>query len=154
MDNTEKYEEQNRQLENSPEYKNVIDDVMREVYTEYTKWCVEWEESCLQSLLERIAETLDKLKEEKVLRNEDWRAHLLFSVNRKAEMWIEDKRKLEEKIKKSKTLLKTDPEKAADMFSMMGACHVMWGIKKRILKEKYGMTWYSPAEVFPFMCFD
>jgi hypothetical protein len=36
----------------------------------------------------------------------------------------------------------------------MGYCHVYWGTKKRILKEKYGIKWKSPAELNKHTKFD
>ncbi len=35
-----------------------------------------------------------------------------------------------------------------------GKCHIYWKIKKRILKEKYGIEWQSPAELNPLAKFD
>ncbi len=36
----------------------------------------------------------------------------------------------------------------------MGYCHVLWGCQKRILKEKYGINWKTPAEMNPDVRFD
>ncbi len=36
----------------------------------------------------------------------------------------------------------------------IGFCHVYWGMKKRLLKEKYGIDWKSPAELNPTVMFD
>lgn len=36
----------------------------------------------------------------------------------------------------------------------MGFCHVFWETKKKILKEKYGIPWKSPAEMNPHILFD
>ena len=35
-----------------------------------------------------------------------------------------------------------------------GWCHSYWACKKRILKEKYGIDWKSPAELNPGIKFD
>lgn len=35
-----------------------------------------------------------------------------------------------------------------------GACHKFWEIKKEILKSEYGIDWFSPAELNPFVMFD
>lgn len=150
----EEYAKHNEQLYNSPEYKEVIDDVMKEVYTSFTKSRITGEKHWQEDILKDIAEMLDKLKEERVLRNENWRIHLLSSINSAAGKWIERGLELEKKIKKANALLDTDPEKAAGMFSMRGMCHWIWGAEKRILQEKYGMTWYTPAEVNPHILFD
>lgn len=36
----------------------------------------------------------------------------------------------------------------------MGFCHTYWSEKKRILKEKYGINWRSPANMNPHVMFD
>ena len=36
----------------------------------------------------------------------------------------------------------------------MGFCHIYWYEKKRILKEKYGINWKSPALMNPRVIFD
>src|SRR5262245_50682440 len=35
-----------------------------------------------------------------------------------------------------------------------GTCHYFWQTKKRILKEKYGIDWRTPAEMNPNVYFD
>lgn len=37
---------------------------------------------------------------------------------------------------------------------LMGYIHGFWATKKRILKEKYGVDWRSPAEMNPNVAFD
>jgi hypothetical protein len=36
----------------------------------------------------------------------------------------------------------------------LGFCHVIWGTKKRILKEKHGIEWRSPREMNPMNFYD
>ena len=36
----------------------------------------------------------------------------------------------------------------------MGACHLFWSSKKKILKEKYNIDWHSPAEMNQSCRFD
>lgn len=36
----------------------------------------------------------------------------------------------------------------------IGSCHVHWGTKKIILKEKYNINWQTPAEMNPGWMFD
>jgi hypothetical protein len=36
----------------------------------------------------------------------------------------------------------------------MGRCHSIWARMKKILKEKHGIVWYTPAEMNPLVCFD
>jgi hypothetical protein len=60
-----------------------------------------------------------------------------------------------DKIKKAKSLLEEGrPEEAANLFMQLGSCHRFWALKKQILKEKYGITWYSPAELNPDIKYD
>lgn len=35
-----------------------------------------------------------------------------------------------------------------------GYCHILWGCKKEILKEKFNIDWRSPAEMNPHCKFD
>jgi hypothetical protein len=44
--------------------------------------------------------------------------------------------------------LANHPERQA-----LGFIHTFWGCKQRILKEKYGIDWQSPADV-GIACFD
>lgn len=46
-------------------------------------------------------------------------------------------------------LLADHPQRGA-----MGFCHVRWGAKKRLLKERHGIDWRSPAELNPHVIFD
>lgn len=36
----------------------------------------------------------------------------------------------------------------------IGYCHYYWAEKKRILREKYGIDWATPAELNPYCIFD
>ena len=61
------------------------------------------------------------------------------------------------RIKEAKRLLEKYPDKpehAARLFIQLGSCHRLWAMKKRILKEKYGIIWYAPSEVYPDDCYD
>lgn len=116
------YRAHNCKVESSQEYENVIDDVMREVYTTFAKEHIEDAEMWLNEMDENID----------------------------SKYYQEEKQKLEE----AKRLLSSDPEKAAELFMMIGSCHELWYLQKTILKEKYGITWYTPAEVYPETDFD
>ncbi len=35
-----------------------------------------------------------------------------------------------------------------------GYCHVYWGAKQRILREKYGIEWKSPSDLNPTTRYD
>ena len=36
----------------------------------------------------------------------------------------------------------------------LGFCHEYWAAKKKVLREKYGIDWRSPAERYPHIIFD
>lgn len=36
----------------------------------------------------------------------------------------------------------------------MGFCHIIWDTEKEILKQKYGISWKTPAEMNPHILFD
>ena len=36
----------------------------------------------------------------------------------------------------------------------MGFCHLLWATQKRILKERYGIDWRTPAEDNPHIMYD
>ena len=42
----------------------------------------------------------------------------------------------------------------ADCPYRMGRCHIYWGHKKRLLKEKYNIDWKSPDDMNPGIMFD
>jgi hypothetical protein len=46
-------------------------------------------------------------------------------------------------------LLADHPQRGAE-----GFCHVRWSAKQRLLKERYGIDWRSPAEMNPQVIFD
>ncbi len=35
-----------------------------------------------------------------------------------------------------------------------GSCHILWGRQQAILREKYGISWRTPAEMNPQFIFD
>ena len=41
-----------------------------------------------------------------------------------------------------------------DMKGRLGSCHAAWSIKKRLLREYYGLEWHSPQEMNPSCHFD
>lgn len=134
---------QNEALERSPKYQRILPEVMREVYTifvnnriaDYERFYANQEES------------------EDIYKDEDNPVMIEFFKNMQADLKArreEEKKKIEE----AKQLLPTYPERAAELFIQLGSCHTLWDIQKRILKEKYGITWYTPAELNPDIKFD
>ncbi len=118
---------QNDTLERSPEYQRIIPEVMKEVYTQFVN--------------ERIEQ------EEKWLEMDTWESP--FGDDPES-MKISTSKRIEE----AKKMLPSNPEQAAELFMQLGSCHTIWALKKRILKEKYGITWYSPAELNPEIKYD
>lgn len=118
---------QNDTLEKSPEYQRIIPEVMKEVYTQFVN--------------ERIEH------EEKWLEMDTWESP--FGDDPES-MKISTSKRIEE----AKKMLPSNPEQAAELFMQLGSCHTIWALKKRILKEKYGITWYSPAELNPEIKYD
>jgi hypothetical protein len=49
----------------------------------------------------------------------------------------------------------TEVEKVLSTYSKeSSSIHIYWGTKQRILKEKYGIDWNTPAEMNPSIYFD
>ena len=127
MSTIEELRMQNEALERSPEYQRIIPKVMREVYTLFVNERIEQEEKWLET------ETLDTP----------------FGDDPESIKISTSKR-----IEEAKRLLSSNPEQAAKLFMQLGSCHTLWIFQKRILKEKYGITWYTPAELNPDIKFD
>ena len=131
----------NKTLEQSSEYLQILPEVMNEVYTLFVKERIE--------SLERLAETEDD-------------GVLFGDVGELADddlPW--EPTSTERRMNKPSFLIATarsyfpdNPERAADILSQVGSCHRLWAIQKQILKEKYGITWYTPAELYPEIKFD
>jgi len=41
-----------------------------------------------------------------------------------------------------------------DQRGIFGFCHLFWGKKQEILQKRFGVTWFSPDEMNPNICFD
>lgn len=41
-----------------------------------------------------------------------------------------------------------------ECFSRLGECHLVWRIMQRLLKERHGIHWRTPAQMNPWACFD
>jgi hypothetical protein len=64
---------------------------------------------------------------------------------------------IEDQPQFSVILKAADREVAAELQGQplrRGFCHRVWYIKKRILQERYGVQWFSPAEMNPGTRFD
>jgi hypothetical protein len=125
----EKLRTYNEVLEQSPEYQRILPEVMNEVYSQYVKEEIERSERCLA-------------REDK---DEDDVFASLYKSQRES---------VEKKLNEAKRLMPDYPEQAAQVFMQLGSCHRLWTMQKNILKQKYGITWYSPAELHPEIKFD
>ena len=119
----------NKALEQSPEYQQILPEVMNEVYSQYVKEEIERSERYLA-------------REDK---DEDDAFVSLYKSQRES---------TEKKLNEAKRLMPDYPEQAAQVFMQLGSCHRLWTMQKKILKEKYGITWYTPAELNPDIKFD
>ena len=127
MSTIEELRIQNEALERSPEYQRIIPEVMKEVYTQFVN--------------ERIKQ------EEKWLEMDTWDDP--FGDDPESMKFYISKR-----IEEAKRLLTSNPEQAAELFMQLGCCHTLWALQKCILKEKYDITWYTPAELHPEIKYD
>ena len=118
----------NEALENSSEFQRILPEVKKEIYTLFVKEEMKYSENLLKSPED----------EESIF------SGLHESMRASAK----------EKIEKAKELMPNNPEQAAQVFMQLGSCHRLWAMQKNILKEKYGITWYNPAELNPDVKFD
>ena len=119
----------NEVLEQSPEYKRILPEVMNEVYSQYVKEEIE--------------------RSERYLAREDSEDDGVL-----APLYRSQRESTEKKLNEAKMLMPDYPEQAAQLFMQLGSCHRLWAIQKQVLKEKYGITWYTPAELNPEIKYD
>ena len=122
----EKKRAYNETLEQSPEYQRILPEVMNVVYSQYVKEEIERSERYLER---------EDAEEDDVL-------------------YMSLRESTEKKLNEAKRLMPDNPEQAAQVFMQLGSCHRLWDIQKTILKEKYGITWYTPAELHPEIKYD
>ena len=122
--------EHNNALELSSEYQCILPEVMNEVYSQYVKEEIERSE--------RYLEREDAEEDDDVF----------------ASLYRSQRESTEKKLNEAKRLMPDNPEQAAQVFMQLGSCHRLWAIQKSILKEKYGITWYTPAELHPEIKYD
>ena len=128
-DSIDKLRAYNKTLEQSPEYQKILPEVMNEVYSQYVKEEIERSERCLA-------------REDK---DEDDAFASLYKSHRETTV---------KTLNEAKRLMPDHPEQAAQVFMQLGSCHRLWTMQKNILKEKYGITWYTPDELHPEIIFD
>ena len=137
----EKLRVQNKALEHSPEYQRILPEVMWEVNTQFVKEIIAQEERWLSY----------KVEEEPI--EDDDPIIVEFFKTLRADLKAQDELR-KKRIEEAKELLPTDPARAAELLSQLGSCHTLWSLQKTILKEKYGITWYTPAELHPDIRYD
>lgn len=154
----EKRRAHNLELEQSPEFQEIEHEVDKEVYTQFA--------------LERIKEAERDLAEHGDYIRPECDFDFEFGDEPKSpdeiplvsgidcgaiERYEKYLRKQSNRIEEAKRMLEMypdEPEHAARLFMQLGSCHWIWVMKKSILQEKYGITWYSPAELNPDVIYD
>lgn len=131
----------NKALERSPEYQRILPEVMWEVNTQFVKEIIAQEERWLSYEVE-----------EEPIEDDDPIMVEFFKTLREDLKAQDELRK--KRIEEAKKLLPTDPTRAAQLLSKLGSCHTLWSLQKTILKEKYDITWYTPAELHPDIRYD
>ena len=129
----------NKALEHSPEYQSILPEVM--VNTQFVKEIIAQEERWLSY----------KVEEEPI--EDDDPIMVEFFKTLRADLKAQDELR-KKRIEEAKELLPTDPARAVELLSKLGSCHTLWSLQKQILKEKYGITWYTPAELHPDIKYD
>lgn len=132
---------QNKALERSPEYQSILPEVMWEVNTQFVKEIIAQEERWLSY----------KVEEEPI--EDDDPIIVEFFKTLRTDLKAQDELR-KKQIEEAKKLLPTDPARAAELLSQLGSCHTLWSLQKQILKEKYGITWYTPSELHPDIKYD
>ena len=163
--NVTEYLEHNKALEQSPEFQKIEQEVDNEVYRLFALERIQLEE-------QYIAEYGDYEEPECNYDNEygdepifsdgaptatDDESLMSNEIDDEFARYEKYLRKGSNRIKEAKRLLEMYPDKpehAARLFKQLGSCHRIWAMKKQILKEKYGITWYTPAELNPDVIFD
>ena len=130
----------NKALEESPEYQSILPEVMKEVYTIYVNERLESLESFLES------EKDNPYYSQPIIPDD-----LPFGSPQDVLSEIDEAKM---KVSNAKEYMPDNPERAANVLEQLGCCHRLWSLQKRILKEKYGITWHTPAELNPDIIFD
>ena len=150
------YLEHNKAIEQSPEFQKIEQEVDNEVYRQFALERIQQEEKFLAEHGDyedpeceaEFGEEPSTFDAEPVVYGED---------DERIARYVKYLSKRSNRIKEAKRLLEKypdEPEHAARLFMQLGSCNWLWAIKKRILKEKYGITWYAPPEVYPDDCYD
>ena len=128
----------NKTLEQSSEYKRILPEVMKEVYTLFVKERI--------VSLERLAETEGLFGYDSYFPNDDlpWEQTPIERKMNKPSFLIAT----------AKSYLPDNPERTADVLSQIGSCHRLWALQKLIFKETAGTAFYTPSELHPEIKYD
>ena len=132
------YWEHNKALEQSPDFQRIESEVEKEIYTQFT----------LDGIRDMELHLANGGEDEETVYDDEFDAPTEYDIYL---------RKKSNRVKEARRLLEMypdHPERAARLFIQLGSCHWLWAMKKRILKEKYGITWYAPSEVNPDCIYD
>lgn len=131
IDEANEYREHNKALDQSPDFLKIEQEVEKEVYTQFA----------IDGITRLEYDMANGGEDEESVYDDEFDAPTEYDIYL---------RKKTNRIKEAKKLLEKypdHPERAARLFIQLGSCHWIWAMKKRILKEKYGITWYAPPEV-------
>ena len=147
------YLEHNKALEQSPEFQKIEQEVDNEVYRQFALERIQQEEKFLVEHGDYEEPDYEAESGEKPFTSD---AEPVVYDDRIAR-YVKYLSKRSNRIKEAKRLLEEYPDEAihaARLFIQLGSCHRLWAMKKMILKEKYGIIWYAPSEVYPDDCYD
>lgn len=123
-------------LEETEEYKRILPDLETAVYREFVKLYI-------------------RTNSPKRVRNSELvYVDGTFEIEGLEPVKEKTPEELNKEIERVNTLTGEELMNEVASYSKLGSCHTIWSIKKRILKEKYGMDWLSPADLHPDIIFD
>ena len=144
------YLEHNGALEQSPDFKRIEKEVEKEVYTQFALQHIKEDElNVLDRSFFEGPKTTYKIGNEPNSSGKKPLKPLADDVLARYEEYLRER---SNRIKEAKRLLElypNEPERAASLYYKHDFCHWFWWVKKKILKEKYGITWYDLSEIYP-----
>lgn len=152
------YLEHNKALEQSPEFQKIEQEVDNEVYRQFALERIQQAEKFLVEHGDyEEPEYNDEFEFGDESSTSDDKPVVYGEDDERIARYVKYLSKRSNRIKEAKRLLEEYPDTpvhAARLFFQLGSCHWLWAMKKRILKEKYGIIWYAPSEVYSDDCYD
>ncbi len=133
----DEYRRHNEKLRSNPEFETLLKEITKEYY-----------EQILENHIEFLRKEIfirEGISESSSIYSND--NHSLEELREELEYYLNARKVLAEDIGKAQkeyTILQYE----------FGACHSIWAHIKKELKEKYGITWYTPAELHPYVMYD